>query len=54
VLTFRNGVRGAAITVIVVDDAGLLVIALYTLVPAGQPRNRLKWVVAGVFLLSLA
>jgi membrane-associated phospholipid phosphatase/tRNA A-37 threonylcarbamoyl transferase component Bud32 len=26
--------------------AGLLVIALYTLVPAGRPRNRLKWAVA--------
>ena len=35
--------------------AGLLVIALYTLVPEGQPRNRLKWVVAGVVtLVSLA
>jgi tRNA A-37 threonylcarbamoyl transferase component Bud32/membrane-associated phospholipid phosphatase len=31
--------------------AGLAVIALYTLVPAGQPRNRLKWVVAVVVAL---
>jgi tRNA A-37 threonylcarbamoyl transferase component Bud32 len=31
--------------------AGLSVIALYTLVPEGQPRNRLKWVVAVVVTL---
>jgi tRNA A-37 threonylcarbamoyl transferase component Bud32/membrane-associated phospholipid phosphatase len=31
--------------------AGLSVIALYALVPAGQPRNRLKWVVAVVVTL---
>ena len=31
--------------------AGLSVIALYTLVPAGQPRNRLKWVVAVIVIL---
>ncbi|HEX2785104.1 MAG TPA: phosphatase PAP2 family protein, partial [Ilumatobacteraceae bacterium] len=31
--------------------AGLSVIALYTLVPAGQLRNRLKWVVAVVVAL---
>lgn len=35
--------------------AALAVIALYTLVPAGRPRNRLKWVVAGsVLLVALA
>jgi tRNA A-37 threonylcarbamoyl transferase component Bud32 len=35
--------------------AGLLIIALYTLVPAGQPRNRLKWVVASaVVVVALA
>ena len=32
--------------------AGLSVIALYTLVPEGQPRNRLKWVVAVVVASS--
>ena len=31
--------------------AGLSVIALYTLVPEGRPRNRLKWVVAVVVAL---
>ena len=31
--------------------AGLSVIALYTLVPEGRPRNRLKWVVAAVVAL---
>ena len=31
--------------------AGLSVIALYTLVPEGQLRNRLKWVVAVVVAL---
>ena len=31
------------------------VIALYTMVPAGRPRNRLKWAVAGgVLLIALA
>jgi tRNA A-37 threonylcarbamoyl transferase component Bud32/membrane-associated phospholipid phosphatase len=35
--------------------AGLLIIALYTLVPEGQPRNRLKWVVASlVVVVALA
>jgi tRNA A-37 threonylcarbamoyl transferase component Bud32/membrane-associated phospholipid phosphatase len=35
--------------------AGLSVIALYTLVPEGKPRNRMKWVVAAlVALVSLA
>jgi tRNA A-37 threonylcarbamoyl transferase component Bud32/membrane-associated phospholipid phosphatase len=31
--------------------AGLSVIALYSLVPAGRPRNRMKWVVAVVVTL---
>ena len=35
--------------------AGLLGVALYTLVPEGRPRNRLKWVVAVVVaLIALA
>ncbi|HEY0520515.1 MAG TPA: phosphatase PAP2 family protein [Ilumatobacteraceae bacterium] len=31
--------------------AGLLVVGLYTLVPSGRPRNRMKWVVAGVVIV---